>query len=218
MSDIEILSKVAKELNKVMGLNPQIDVKQVQDLYKQIERNALGKDEQGKVDSDEALSTKMDEGKFSREVEGFLDSNNLLPEGWALLPNEEKPFDDSVVMKTADIAPVAEQIEEKESTETKAEEEKVSKKKKGKKAKAKVSKKIREKKETTSKKTTTKSNGVNKNKWGVRKGTKADKTCELFAAGKYTMSEIKKKIGDTQYNLAKRLSVKKNKEGILSLK
>ncbi len=146
MPDIEILTKVAKELNSVMGLNPPINTRSFQDLGLQIRRNALGEDEQGNVDSDETLSAEQDGGKFSREVEDFLDEHGLLPDGWELLPEKE-----NAASSELEPEPEPETVEEKEPNETKIEEKKVSKKKKGKKAKAKVSKKIREKKKTVDK-------------------------------------------------------------------
>ena len=191
--DSQLLRKTAEEMNEVMGLEPPLPTNVGREghgaLFKMI------------TEESKEIDLKKDDGEFSKGVQAFLEREGLWPGS-----------------KKSKAKPVA--TNDNKSTKKEGEKEmskKSAKKKTGNRAKSKKKKAAVVKKKTSKATTTTK--GAGKNEHGIRKGTIADKVCQLIATGKCTMSDIKKKTGTTHYNLVNKLgNVKKDKDGILSFK
>lgn len=94
MIEIELLRKVSREMNRVMGLNPPIDINTTRNwkgLYAEIEKNAKGVDDDGNVDPEEGLKTEVDKGRFTEDVEDFFGEHKLLPKDWKWIAKKPIP-------------------------------------------------------------------------------------------------------------------------------
>lgn len=194
--DSQLMRKVAEEMNEVMGLEPPLPTNPGRDgdsIYKEI------------VKESKEIDLKKDTGEFSDDVQAFLEKEGL----W---PGTKKSKKDRQ-------EPVKDKTNEKEGDGKMAKKSAKKKKKTAKKSKAKAVAKKSAKKSSKAQTKTTPAKNAGKNEYGIRKGTTADKVCQLIATGKCTMSNIKEKTGTTHYNLVNKLgNVKKDKDGILSFK
>jgi hypothetical protein len=196
--DVKKMKVVAKELNSIVQPSIPIDLDAAKDVLYYDIREVCEMLEEGDEITSEAAKTIKEMGftiPAGVSVQGDAEKKNVKkPASEIKMPKLEPKKE----KKKAEAAPKA---KPKKKAEAKPVSKKVAKKPAAKATEKKEVKKPAKKTQAKPVKTGTK----NTDKFGLRADSKRSKVAMDLSTGKFTMSEIKEKYGDTHYNLLRQL-------------